>query len=272
MTAVGAIRPVLAGTLRLGAALLAWGFLALAWLPVGRGLPAGLDVHFLLAPPRLLGAGGGIGSVLLATGILLVLSAVLLVAGALPVGIGLWLARRENWRWPDALADMLLAVPSIVFGLVMLTAARAVDLGPSLMLGAATLSIMVLPLFARGIGEALSNLDPLWHRGAAALGLPLGLTIRRILLPRVLPAIREAFLLALGRAAGETAALLLVVGTGFATDWSPLSPQRVLSVHITELALHVPGGRPQAFRAAAVLAVLVLLMEWPLFAGRRSDS
>ncbi len=254
---------------RLAAVLLAWGFLAILWLPVARGLPTALDPHFLLAAPRLLGAGGGIGPILLATILLLVLSAIFLVAGAVPVGVGLWLAGRANWRWPDALADMLLAVPSIVFGLVFLAAARAVDLGPSLMLGAVTLAVMVLPLFARGIGEALAHLDPRWYQGAEALGLPLATTLRRILLPRALPAIQEAFLLALGRAAGETAALLLVLGTGFGTDWSPLAPQRVLTVHITELALHVPGGRPQAFQAAAVLALLVLLLEWPLFAKGR---
>ncbi len=263
--------PVAAGRVwQAVAALLAWGFLAMLWLPVARGLPAALDPHFLLASPRLLGAGGGIGPILLATAMLLTLSAILLVAGAAPVGIGLWLARRANRRWPDALADMILAVPSIVFGLVILAAARALDLGPSLMLGAVTLTVMVLPLFARGVGEALAHLDPRWHQGAEALGLPLASTIRRVLLPRALPAIQEAFLLALGRAAGETAALLLVLGAGFGTDWSPFAPQRVLTVHITELALHVPGGRTQAFQAAAVLALLVLLLEWPLFTkGRR---
>ena len=257
---------------RLALVLSAWGFLAIAWLPVAQGLPAALDPDFLIAPPRLLGAGGGIGPILLATGILLVLTATLLAVTAVPVGIGLWLARRARRRWPETLADLLLAVPSIVHGLVLLATARALGLGPSLMLGAVTLAVMVLPLFARGIGEALAHLDPLWHRGAEALGLPLGVTIRRVLLPRALPAIREAFLLALGRAAGETAALLLVAGTGFGADWSPLAPQRVLTVHVTELALHVPGGRPQAFQAAAVLALLVLLLEWPLFGkgGRRS--
>ena len=138
------------------------------------------------------------------------------------------------------------------------------------MLGAVTLAVMVLPLFARGIGEALAHLDPRWYQGAEALGLPLGVTIRHVLLPPALPAIREAFLLALGRAAGETAALLLVLGSSFGTGWSPFAPQRVLTVHITELALHVPGGRVQAFQAAAVLAVLVLLLEWPLFVkGKR---
>ncbi len=268
----GALIAVFVRAWRVARVLPAWVFLAIAWLPVARGLPAALDPHFLTASPRLLGAGGGIGPILLATGILLVLCAALLAVTAVPAGIGLWLARRANRRWPDALADLLLAVPSIVYGLLFLASARALSLGPSLMLGAVTLAVMVLPLFARGIGEALAHLDPLWHRGAEALGLPLGVTIRRVLLPRALPAIREAFLLALGRAAGETAALLLVAGTGFGADGSPLAPQRVLTVHITELALHVPGGRPQAFQAAAALALLVLLLEWPLFAkgGRRS--
>lgn len=253
------------------AALAAIAFLLCAWLPVAGGLPQALRPAFLLAPPALLGAAGGIGPVLLASLLLAALTAVIALLLALPAGIGLWLARGRS-GWGETLADMLIAVPSIVYGLAALALAAAVDAGPSLLLGALTLALIVLPWLARGVAEALAGLDPRWNLASAALGLPLGVTLARVLWPQARGAIREAVLLAIGRAAGETAALLLALGSGFGDGISIFEPQRVLTVHITELALHVPGGRPQAFATAAVLALAIVVIEWPLLARHRSGS
>ncbi len=264
------IRARARAVLRAVAALAAIAFLLCAWLPVAGGIPGALRPSFLLAPPALLGAAGGIGPILLASLLLAGLAAVIAILLALPAGIGLWLARGRS-GWGETLADMLIAVPSIVYGLAALALAGALGAGPSLILGALTLALIVLPWLARGVGEALAGLDPRWNLAAAALGLPLRVSLARVLWPQARGAIREAVLLAIGRAAGETAALLLALGSGFGDGISLLEPQRVLTVHITELALHVPGGRPQALASAAVLALAVLALEWPLLArGRRA--
>ncbi len=100
-----------------------------------------------------------------------------------------------------------------------------------------------------------------FRQGAAALGLSRGTTLRTILLPAAVPGLAAGWVLGVGRAVAETAALLFT--SGYVTRWpeSLLDSGRVLSIHIFDLAMNVPGADGRASATAAVLIALLLVLN-----------
>jgi phosphate transport system permease protein len=255
-----------------GIALLVVGLLAgLLGLLVARGLPD-LTLDFLLGLPARAGREGGILPVLAATGWL----AGGAMALALPLGLGTALYLQEyapQGRLVAALrglTETLAGVPSIPFGLFgfSLFVVR-LGWGWSLLSGSATLALMLLPTVIRTSEEALAAVPVALREGAAALGASRWAAIRRVVLPSAAPGVLTGAVLALGRALGETAAVLLTAGSDLALPRSPLDPGRSMAVHLYILATEgLSDGRAYATALALVVAVLLVNVSANLLAER----
>lgn len=159
------------------------------------------------------------------------------------------------------MAETLAGIPSIVYGLFgMLFFVYALGWGYSLLAGAFTLAIMVLPTIMRTTEEALLTVPDSYREGSFGLGAGKLRTIIRIILPSAMPGILAGIILSVGRIVGETAALIYTYGsaTGYATGF--LNSGRSLAVHmyvLTNEGLHTD----QAWGTAVVLLVLVFAIN-----------
>ena len=211
-----------------------------------------------------LGVQGGIGSILVST--VMILAVCLGVALPLGLGTAILLTETGATQGDARLArivrrslDVLAGVPSIVFGLFgSVLFCEVMGMGFSIKAGGLTLACMVLPIFIRAAEDGLRGVPEAWRHGATALGLSRAAALRRVVLPAALPGLTVAFVLGVGRALAETAALLFTAGTVTRMPESLSDSGRALSVHIYELAMFVNGGEPAAYRSAAVLVVLLL--------------
>ena len=157
--------------------------------------------------------------------------------------------------------ETLSGIPSIVFGLFgMLFFVLALGWGFSMLAGAFTLSIMILPLVMRTTEEALLSVPVSYREGSFALGAGKLRTIFRIVLPAAVPGILAGVILGIGRVVGETAALMFTAGTIAQVAPGVMDSGRTLSVHMYVLAnegLHVN----QASATGVVLLVIVLIIN-----------
>ena len=187
---------------------------------------------------------------------------------ATPLGIfaAVWLveyAKRGNKlvKLVRITTDTLQGIPSIVFGLFgMLFFVTQLHWGYSLIAGAFTLAIMVLPVIMRTTEEALLAVPDSYREGSFGLGAGKLRTVFTIVLPSAMPGILSGVILAIGRIVGETAALIYTASTVAAVPESVFSSTRTLAVHMYLLSnegLHVDA----TYGTAVVLLVLVLLIN-----------
>lgn len=163
-------------------------------------------------------------------------------------------------------AETLSGIPSIVYGLFgMLFFVTYLGWGTSLLAGAMTLSIMILPLIMRSTEEALRAVPDSYREGSFGLGAGRLRTVFKVILPPAMPGILAGIILAVGRIVGETAALLYTSGTmakipDLAHDHLVMGAGRTLAVHMYMLSgegLHMK----EANATAVVLLVVVLLIN-----------
>ncbi len=154
-------------------------------------------------------------------------------------------------------AETLAGIPSIVYGLFgYLLFVTTLGFGYSLLAGALTLSIMILPVILRTTEEALQSVPDLYREGSFGLGAGKLRTVFRIVLPSAAPGILAGVILAVGRLVGETAALIFTAGTVAQTPDSLLGSGRTLAVHL--YALWNEGlATEKAYATAVILLVLV---------------
>jgi phosphate transport system permease protein len=235
---------------------------------VWHGLPV-INWEFLTGFPRKSGAEGGIfpaivGTILLVTGT---------IAVALPLGMAsaIYLseyAKRGRFTEILRMAIMTLAgVPSIVFGLFGLGLfVLFLHFGASIIAGALTLACMVLPTIIVSSEEALQAVPRSLREGSLALGATKWETIRKNVLPYAVPGMMTGSILGIGRAAGETAPILLTV----AAFYLPRLPRSIfdqvmaLPYHLYVLATQHPDAaavRPMQYGTALVLLMLVLTVN-----------
>ncbi len=154
--------------------------------------------------------------------------------------------------------ETLSGIPSIVYGLFgMLFFVTACGWGFSLLAGAFTLSIMILPLIMRTTEEALKSVPDSFREGRFGLGAGKLRTVFRIVLPSAVPGILAGIILAVGRIVGETAALIYTAGTVADVPNSVMGSGRTLAVHMYNLAsegLYMD----QAYATAVILLLLVV--------------
>lgn len=154
--------------------------------------------------------------------------------------------------------ETLSGIPSIVYGLFgMLFFVTTLKWGYSLLAGAFTLSIMILPLIMRTTEEALKAVPDSYREGSFGLGAGKLRTVFRIVLPSAVPGILAGVILAVGRIVGETAALIYTAGTVADIPDGVMGSGRTLAVHMYSMSregLHMD----QAYATAVVLLVLVI--------------
>ena len=154
--------------------------------------------------------------------------------------------------------ETLSGIPSIVYGLFgMLFFVTTLKWGLSLLAGAFTMAIMILPLVMRTTEEALKSVPDSYREGSFGLGAGKLRTIFRIVLPSAVPGNLAGVILALGRTVGETAALMYTSGTVAQIPKNVLGSGRTLALHMYVLAnegLHTD----KAYATAVILLILVI--------------
>ena len=157
--------------------------------------------------------------------------------------------------------ETLQGIPSIVFGLFgFLMYVVACNFGFSLLGGAITPALMVLPLIMRTTEEALLSVPDSFREGSFGLGAGRLRTIFRIILPSAMPGILAGIILAVGRIVGETAALMYTAGTATTVCTGPFRSCRTLAVHMYQLLCEGQYMGP-AYATAVVLLVMVIVIN-----------
>lgn len=158
--------------------------------------------------------------------------------------------------------ETLAGIPSIVYGLFgMLFFVTTLKWGYSLLAGAFTLAIMILPLIMRTTEEALKSVPDSYREGSFGLGAGKLRTVFKIVLPSAVPGILAGVILSVGRIVGETAALIYTAGTVAAVPKNVMGSGRTLAVHMYNLSsegLYMD----QAYATAVILLVMVILINW----------
>jgi phosphate transport system permease protein len=220
-----------------------------------------LSWEFLSGFPSRFPDRAGIGAALVGSAWVVMLTG--LVAFPLGVGTAIWLqeyAPRNRWRrLVEVNIANLAGVPSIVYGILGLALfVRALGLGRSLLAAGLTLALLVLPVVIIASQEALKAVPSTIRLGSYALGATKWETIRYQILPMAMPGIMTGTILALARAIGEAAPVILVGALGFVAfvPVSPMDPYTVLPFQIYNWV-----SRPQpAYHEAAAAASIVLLV------------
>ena len=177
-----------------------------------------ISLEFLTTVPSTLKGTFGIAGNLLNT--LYIVLITLLFATPIGVGSAIYLNEYAKpgkvVRAIEFTTEILSGIPSIIFGLFgMVFFGTTLRLGYSILTGAFTLTLMVLPLITRNTQEALKTVPDSYRSGALGMGATKWYMIRTILLPSAMPGIITGIILAVGRIVGESAALLFTAGSGY---------------------------------------------------------
>ena len=190
----------------------------------------------------------------------------LLVCVPLGIGAAIWLTEyaprgSKLVKLVRMTAETLSGIPSIIYGLFgALFFVVALKMGLSLLSGALTLSMMVLPTIMRTTEEALRAVPDSCREGSFGLGAGRLRTTFKVVLPSAVPGILSGVILAIGRIVGETAALIYTAGTVPKVPESLLDSTRTLAVHMYTIStegLYID----QSYATAVVLLVMVLLIN-----------
>lgn len=159
-------------------------------------------------------------------------------------------------------SETLTGIPSIVYGLFgMLFFVEACHLRKTLISGALTIAIMILPTILRTTQEALMAVPDMYREASFGLGAGKLRTVFKVILPSAMPGILSGIILAIGRIVGESAALIYTAGTIADKYAGPLDSGRTLAVHMYLLSSEGLYTN-QAYATAVVLLVLVLLLNF----------
>lgn len=230
---------------------------------IGYILYNGLGVinwDFLTQSPKNLQRAGGIMPTIVGT--ILITSIAILVATPLGVGAAVYLVEYSGENFITRVvrfgADSLAGVPSIVFGLFgYLFFVYYMRLGYSIMAGGLTLALMALPIILRVSEEAIKAIPESYRQGSLALGASKWQTIQNVILPTAIPGVITGVILGMGRAIGETAAVMLTAGTVAKIPWSVFDPARTMTLHVYILSMENLSIR-NAYGTSAVLVIMIL--------------
>ncbi|HDY7776227.1 TPA: phosphate ABC transporter permease PstA [Vibrio vulnificus] len=249
------------------AAALTVGFLFwIIWYILSNGLQH-VDWNFISDNYTRTGEEHGIFPMIISTIYMVVAS----IAVAAPLGIMTAIYLTEYAKVGSRLVKMirfctesLAGIPSIIFGLFGMTFFVAIlGLGFSILSGALTLSILILPVIIRTTEEALMAVPQTYREGSYGLGASKIYTIWRLILPSAMPGILTSVILSIGRVIGESAPVFLTAGMVARIPDSLLDSGRTLTVHLYKLTteLFTIEEWNQAYGTATVLIVVVLLIN-----------
>jgi phosphate transport system permease protein len=182
-----------------------------------RGI-ASVSWSFLTTVPSAIKGTFGIAGNIINTLYIIIITLII----AVPFGVGAAIYLNEYAkpgrlvRLIEFTTETLAGIPSIIFGLFgYVFFGITLSLGYSILTGALTLSLMVLPLITRNTQEALKTVPVSYRSGALGIGATKWYMIRTILLPSAMPGIITGIILSIGRIVGESAALLFTAGSGY---------------------------------------------------------
>ena len=266
---------------KLGRKWTAWAFAALAVMATAFGVLAlavllfivfkdgigGLDWNFLTSFPSRNPEDAGVKAALLGT--LWVMSFTALFS--IPVGVGTAIFLEEfapkSWftRLIETNISTLAGVPSVVYGLLGLAVfVVGINLGPSIVAAAATLTLLILPIIIVASREGLRSVPPSLREAAMALGATKWQAVWHQVLPAGMPAVLTGIILALGRAIGETAPLIAIGAftSVFFVPSSPMDSFTVLPIQIFSwVSRPLPGFQEKASSGIVVLLIVLLLLN-----------
>lgn len=228
-----------------------------------------IDWQFLTTQPSTIAGTFGIAGNILNT--LYVVFITILISTPIGVGSAIYL---NEYAKPGRLVSIiefttetLSGIPSIIFGLFgMIFFGQMFGLKYSILTGALTMTLMVLPLITRNTQEALKSVPETYRTGALGMGTTKWYMIRTILLPSAMPGIITGIILAIGRIVGESAALMFTSGSGYLLPKTAMGLlQKILQPGGTmTVQLYLCMSKAQyneAFGIAAVLLVIVFIIN-----------
>ena len=224
---------------------------------------------FLTTVTSVLNGAVGIAGNIVNTLYIMVLT--LLIATPIGIGSAIWLneyaGRGRFVRLIEFATETLAAIPSIIFGLFgMVFFGTTLGLGYSILTGALTLTLMILPLITRNTQEALKSVPDSYRIGAIGMGAAKWYMIRTVLLPSAMPGIVTGVVLAVGRIIGESAALLFTAGSGYLLPKAGVGLLRKMAESggtlTIQLYLSMSKARyDAAFAVATVLLCIVFVLN-----------
>lgn len=258
---VGCLAAVSLGLLLLGALVI-----DIALDGAGRlfAFPTIFDIDFLTSFASRFPARAGVWAALVGTLYMMVLTAAI----AFPIGVGaaIYLEEYSRQNWFSRLIQINIAnlagVPSIVYGLLGLQIfVRAMQMDRSVLAGAFTMALLVMPIIIISAQESLRAVPPSMREGAYALGATRWQVVRRSVLPYAIGGMMTGNILAMSRAIGETAPLIMIGALTFVAflPQDPLDSFTVLPIQIFNW-ISRPQEEFQQVAAAAILLLLIILL------------
>ncbi len=222
-----------------------------------------IDVEFLTQEPRKMGKEGGIFSVIIGT--LYVTGVGILIAT--PIGIAAAIYFTEYAKEGKGVilirffTEILAGIPSIIFGLFGFAFfVIFLGMGWSVISGGLTLAMMVLPTLVRATEESLKTVPMSYREGSLSLGATKWQMITGVILPCCKPGILTGLILGIGRAIGESAAIMLTVGGSLRVPASLFDSTRTMAVHLYTLASE-GLSQEKTYATAALLIFIVLIIN-----------
>jgi phosphate transport system permease protein len=233
------------------------------WLVVSKGAHSLSPAFFTKLPMPVGEVGGGVGNGIVGT--LYMVGLASMIGLPLGVGAGIFLAERGNGPLGHAVrftAEVLAGVPSIVIGVV----AYGLIVLPmhhfSALAGAVALAILMIPTLARATEEMIRLVPPSLREASLALGVPAWRTSLSVVLRTALGGLVNAALLAIARAAGETAPLLFTALNNQYWNVQPLQPTASLTVQIYNYAISpYEDWHDKAWGAALCLLLVIGILS-----------
>ena len=229
---------------------------------MGQGLPH-ITLEFLLDRPRSMGKAGGIFPIIVAT----LYATAIALAIACPIGIGAAIFFKEYSRGGHLVriigifTEVLAGIPSIVFGLFGFAFFVVfLGFGWSVLSGGLTLFLMILPTIVRSTEESLETVPVSYREGSLSLGATRWQTTIRVVLPCCIKGIVTGIILGLGRAVGETAAVILTMGGALRLPASPFDAGRTMSMHMYILTSEGISAE-KAYATAGLLILIILVIN-----------
>lgn len=227
-----------------------------------KGLP-GITTEFLSQPPSKMGKEGGILPIIIGTFYVTFVALVI----ATPIGVAAAIYFNEYSRDTKGVriirffTEVLSGIPSIIFGLFGFAFFVVfLGLGWSILSGGLTLAIMILPTLIRATEESLKTVPMSYREGSLSLGATKWQTIIKVILPCCKAGVLTGLILGMGRAIGETAAVMLTIGGSMRMAESLLDPTRTMALHLYMLASE-GVSEEKTYATAALLIIIVLIIN-----------
>ncbi len=227
-----------------------------------RGLP-NISWEFLSDTPKRMGKEGGIFPIIIGTIYVTLVSIII----ATPIGVAAAIYFSEYAKKGKLIntirffTEVLAGIPSIIFGLFGFAFFVVfLGMGWSVISGGLTLSMMILPTLIRSTEESLKTVPMSYREGSLSLGATKWETVKKVVLPCCKSGVLTGLILGIGRAIGETAAVMLTVGGSMKLPLSLFDSTRTMAVHLYTLASEGLSDE-KTYATAALLIIIVLIIN-----------